>query len=153
MDLYDRLNEEGAEPQPAGRPRKWIGSGEAHFISHLGITPDGITVEGAHLQIADQPIRVEQLADDLHIVHVGLLVEQINHDTRIHVGREHTYSLPRQTPETGVAPSWDAFQQILADTLDALRTIREDAQAQTARAKADLDAARDALQKLRTENT
>ncbi|GGU52520.1 hypothetical protein GCM10010274_46810 [Streptomyces lavendofoliae] len=62
----------------------------------LSITRQGLTVDSHELCVLDEPITVEHIADDLHVVRVAILVEQVDaDDPAFHQDRTTTYSLPR----------------------------------------------------------
>lgn len=78
---------------------------ETAEIGLLSLTPDGVFIDGAPLLVAGEPIRVETVAEDLHIVHVGLFVRQVTHDPLIDVETVRTFRPPvNPIPSSTEAP-------------------------------------------------
>jgi hypothetical protein len=65
------------------------------------ISRKGLTVDGQALCAVDEPVEVEHVADNLHILHVSIYVENIQaEDPLIRRGQSSTYTLMRP-PGTG----------------------------------------------------
>lgn len=76
-------------PLPA---EQWLGSGPDHFISTVTLDDHGVYIEGVKVATAAEPIRVDKIADDFHVVYLPLFVEYVYHHRGVDRSVQHTYT-------------------------------------------------------------